>query len=109
MKHIENKKGSGGVFSKTFFENCDTAVAILVLFEQFSAKFCAPNSECFTKCDAFSSYIFDYAYLGRKAYLLSKRFESMEKLYSSKICLQMAGGGNASPTSPSGSAPGHYL
>ena len=79
----------------------------LVLFEQFSGKFCAPNSECFTKCDAFSFYIFDYAYLGRKVYLLLKRFEIMENLYSSKTCSKMAGGGDATPTSPFGSVPGH--
>ena len=30
--------------------------------------------------------------------MLSKRFEIMEKLYSSKTCLEMAGGGDASPT-----------
>ena len=32
--------------------------------------------------------------------LLSKRFEIMEKLYSSKTCLKMAGGGYASPLDP---------
>ena len=84
-------------------------MAILVLFEQYSGKFCAPYSECFTKCDAFCSYILDYACSGRKAYLLSKRFEIMEKLYSSKTCSKMVGGGEASPTFPPGSAPGHKL
>ena len=57
---------------KKFCENFDTVVAILIVFENFSGKFCAPNSECFTKCDAFCSYIFDYACLGRKAYCYRK-------------------------------------
>ena len=84
------------VLPRKIFENFDTVVglvAILLLFEQFSGKFCAPNSECFIKCDAFCSYILDYTYLERKAYLLSKRFEIMEKLYLSKTCSKMAGGG----------------
>ena len=72
-------------------------MAILVLFEQFLCRFCfkifAPKSECFIKYDAFCSYIFDYACLGRKVYCLSKRFEITEKLYSSKTCLKIAGGG----------------
>ena len=58
---------------RKFFESLHTAVAILVLFEQFLGKlilfkFFAPKSECFTKYDAFCSYIFDYAFLGRKAH-----------------------------------------
>ena len=60
------------MLSQKIFENFDTVVAILVVFEQFSGKFCAPNSECFTKCDAFRSYIFDYACLERKAYCYRK-------------------------------------
>ena len=35
-------------------------------------EFFAPKSECFTKYDAFCSYIFDYAFLGRKAYCYQK-------------------------------------
>ena len=40
-----------------------------------------------------------------KAYgvLLSKRFEIMEIMYSSKICLKMAGGGMHPPHPPPGS------
>ena len=60
LKHIENKKSSG----RFSLENFDTVVALLVFFEQFSGKFCAPNFKCFTKCDAFCSYIFDYACSG---------------------------------------------
>ena len=40
LKHIENKKGSGWFSPKKFFENFDTVVAILVVFKQFSGKFC---------------------------------------------------------------------
>ena len=43
LKHIENKKdsrGSGGMLPRKVFENLHTVVAILVLFEQFSDKFC---------------------------------------------------------------------
>ena len=37
LKHIENEKGSRG---HTPLENLHTAVVILVLFEEFSGKFC---------------------------------------------------------------------
>ena len=43
LKYIENIKGlrgSGGRALRRFFENLHTVVAILVLFEQFSGKFC---------------------------------------------------------------------
>ena len=63
-------------------------------------KFFAPKSECFTKYDAFCSYIFDYVCLECKAYCyVSKKFEIMEKLHSSKTYLKTAGGEDASPTS----------
>ena len=44
------------MLSRKIFENLHTAMAILVLFEQFLGKFViflAPNFECFTKYDAF--------------------------------------------------------
>ena len=43
LKHIENKKSSRGVrghVPRKIFENLHTVMAILVLFEQFSGKFC---------------------------------------------------------------------
>ena len=43
LKHIKNKKGcggSGGMLPRKIFKNSHTAVAILVLFEQFLRKFC---------------------------------------------------------------------
>ena len=59
------------MFGKTFEILC-TVMAILVRFEQFaeksSFKWFAPNSECFTKYDAFCPHIFDYACLRCKAY-----------------------------------------
>ena len=39
--------------------------------------------------------------------MVMKRFEIIEKLYLSKKILKMAGGGDASPTFPPGSAPAH--
>ena len=55
------------------FENLHAVIAILMLFEQFSAEFCLNFlslilSTCFAKYDAFCSHIFDYMYLRRKAY-----------------------------------------
>ena len=63
--------------------------------------FLAPNSEYFAKYDAFCSHGFDYACLRRLSHIVVKRFEMMERFYSSKALLKMAGGGIASPTSPS--------
>ena len=44
LKHLENKKdsggGSGGMLPQKIFEKLHTVVAILVLFEQFLGKFC---------------------------------------------------------------------
>ena len=61
------------------------ATAMLVLFQQYSEKFCfffALNSECFSKYHAFYSHIVDLCLLKALGLLLSKRFEIMEKLYS---------------------------
>ena len=58
-----------GKIKKENFENLHAVVAILLLFEQFLGKFC---SKCFTKYDAFSSYIFHYVCLGRKTYCYRK-------------------------------------
>ena len=54
---------------------------------------------CQNRYDAFCSHVFDYACLRRnlRLILLSKRFKIMEKLYTSKTFLKMAGGrGSAS-------------
>ena len=103
LKHNENRKGlrgSGVMLPRKIFENLHTVVAILVLFEQFLGKFClnflplilnvSPN-----RCILFGDFR-----------LLSKRFEIMKKLYSSKTCLKMAGGGGMHlPHPPQRSAP----
>ena len=91
---------------RKIFENLHTAMAVLVHFEQFQGQFViflAPNFECFTIYNAFCSDSFDYACLRRLRHTVMKRFETMEKFYSSKILLKMAGGGMHSqhtPTSP---------
>ena len=86
---------------RKIFENLHAGVAILALFEQFLDKFCLNflplKSECFTKYDAFCSYIFDYACLGCKAYCYRKGSKLWKKLYSSKTCLKVAGGGMHPP------------
>ena len=81
-------------------------MAISVLFKQFLGKFViflAPYLECFTN-GAFCSHNFDYACLRRLRHIVVKRFEIMEKFYSSKTLLKMACGGGgayaAYPTSP---------
>ena len=63
------------------------------MFRQILFKFFDPKSKCFTKYDAFCFYIFDYACLGRKAYCYRKGSKSWKKLYLSKTCLKMGGGG----------------
>ena len=82
-------------------------MTVLVLFKQFSGKFClflAPNFECFPKYDAFCLQNFDFACLKRLRHTVIKRFEITEKFYSSKALLEMAGGGMHLPHPP-GSAP----
>ena len=70
------------------FENLQTAMVILVLFEQFLRKVCqvfGPYSfECFTKYDSFGLHSFDFACLRRLRHIVTKRFKIMEKFYSSK-------------------------
>ena len=103
LKHIENKKdcrGSGGVLPLKIFNNLYTVVAILVLFEQFLCKFClnflplnvnvSPNIMHFVR--TFSIMLV----LGMRLIAI-ENFKIMEKLYSSKTCLKMAGGGMHSP------------
>ena len=74
---------------RKIFENLHTAMVILVLFEQFLGNFViflAPNFECFTNNDAFCLHSFDYACLRRLRHIVMKKFEIVEKLYSSKHC-----------------------
>ena len=76
------------------FKIFDTVVAILILFEQFSGKFCAPNSECFIKCEPFCSYIFDHACWGRKAYCYRKGLKLWKNycIYRKHVRKWLAGG-----------------
>ena len=61
---------------RKIFEILYAVLAILVLFEQFSGKLCLNFLPLilsgFTKYDAFCSYIFNCACLGRKAYCYRK-------------------------------------
>ena len=81
---------------RKIFKNLHSAMAILLLFlNNFKEKFViflAPNFECFTK-HVLCSHSFDYAYLRQLRHIVMKRFEIMEKFYSSKALLKMAGGG----------------
>ena len=73
------------------FETLHSEMAILLLIKQFWGKlvtFLAPNFECFTN-DAFCSHSFDYACVRRLPHIVMKRFEIMEKFYSSKTWLKM--------------------
>ena len=68
----------------------------------FDANFYSldPNFECFTKYDAFCLHSFDYARLRRLRHIAMKRFKIMEKIYSFKALLKIAGAEGASLTSP---------
>ena len=71
---------------RKIFENLHTVTAILVLFKQLLGKIChilLPNFKCFAN-DALCSHSFAYACLSRLRHIVMKRFEIMEKFYSSK-------------------------
>ena len=88
LKHIENKKGSRGVrghatpakfgkltYCSGHFSTC------LTIFRRILFKFFAPNSKCFTKHDAFCSYIFDYRCLGRRRLYCDRKSSKLWKNY----------------------------
>ena len=81
---------------RKIFENLLTAMAILVLFfNNFKGKFVifsATNFECFAD-DAFCSRSVYCACLRQLRHIVMKKFEIMEKFYSSKTLMKMAGGG----------------
>ena len=80
---------------RKIFENLHTAMAILVLFNNFEGKFViflAPYFECFTKYNAFCSRNFNYACPRRIRHIAMNRFEIMEKFYSYQTLLKMASG-----------------
>ena len=82
---------------RKIFENLHAIMAILVLFEQLSRKFCliflslilnaSPNMMHFVR-----TFSITCALDVRLRIMLSKRFEIMEKLCTSKTFLKMAGG-----------------
>ena len=80
---------------RKIFENLHAAMAFLVLFEEISRKFCL---NFFTLIVSASSNMmhfvrtFSIMRVKDESLLLSKRFQIMEKLYTSKTCLKMAGG-----------------
>ena len=107
---------------RQIFENLHTVMAVLVLFEQFSGKFClyflpltlnvSPNMLHFVRTVSilfaqfrFCSHSFDYACLKRLRHIVVQRLEITQKFYSSKASLKMAAGGMHSPHLPPGSAP----
>ena len=86
------------------FEKEHTVMAILVLFEQFSGKFClyiwllilsaSPNMTHFVR-------IVSIMRARRLKHIVMRRFENTEKFYSSKLLLKMAGGWVHPPLDPS--------
>ena len=92
LSNLNNKNDSRGVrrLPREIVTNLQTAMAILVIFEQFLRKVChiflAPNFECFFKYDAFCSHSFDYACLSRLRHIVMKRFEIMENIIHPKHC-----------------------
>ena len=91
-----HKYASGSMLSRKTFENLHSMMAILVLLEQVLRQivfeFFALNFEVFKyRYDAIFPHVFDFCVGHRyKAWelLLSKRFEIMKKLYSSKALLK---------------------
>ena len=108
LSNLSNKNDSRGMrghmLPRKSFENLRTVMAILVLFEQFSSKFCLYFWPLLLSAspshDTFCSHSFNHACLRRLRHIVMKRFEIMEKNYSSKALLKMAGGGDASPIAP---------
>ena len=74
--------------------------AFWTIFRQSLFIFLASVFECFTKYDVFRWHSFDYACLKQLRHMVMNRFEIMKKIFSCKALLKMAGGGDASPTSP---------
>ena len=85
---------------RKIFEILHTVMAILVLFEQFSGKFClyfwslilsaSPNMMHFVRAVLIMR-------AKRLRHIVMKRFEIMAKFYSSKALLKMAGGRGCIP------------
>ena len=93
------------MLSRKFFENLHTVMAILVVFEQFSSKFClyfwplilsaSPNNY-----GAFCLHSFDYACLRLLKHIAVKRVEIKDNFCSSKSLLKWLVGGGKHPPHP---------
>ena len=99
LKKQKDSRGAGGIFPKNFWKfaycNCHFS-AFWTISRQSLFIFLASIFECFTKHVVFCWHSFDYACLRRLRHIAMKRFEIMEKFYSSKALLKKAGG-DASP------------
>ena len=89
---------------RKMFENFHTVVAIVVLFEQFVGKFCLKflplnKSKCFTKRDAFCSYIFDYMRAEGVRPIVIEMGSKLWKIAFMKNMFESRWWGDASPTS----------
>ena len=70
------------------FENLHTVVAILALFAQFLSKFYfGPKVECFSKYDAFCSYIFDCVFLHQHCQQVEKKCTGKFLSFPSRLLL----------------------
>ena len=101
------------MFPRNVFENLHAEIANLVLFEKISGKFCLNFLTLVLSASPHKMHFLPiFSILCAKGVrhrlLLSKKFEIMEKLYTSKTFLKMADGCMPSSYLP-GSAPGHKL
>ena len=96
--------GFGGMLPRKIFEILYAVLAILVLFEQFSGKLCLNFLPLilsgFTKYDAFCSYIFNCACLGRKAYCYRKGSKLWQNCIHQKHVWKWLVGGMHPPHPP---------
>ena len=108
LKKQKDSRGAGGISPENFckFAYCNGHFsAFWTISRQSLFIFLASIFECFTKHVVFCWHSFDYACLRRLRHIAMKRFEIMEKFYSSKALLKKAGR-DASPISHLGSDPG---
>ena len=86
--------GSGGMLPRKVFKNLDTVMAILELFEeilwQILFNFFASNSN---PSPNMIHYVRTFSIYVKMIVIKYRRFEIMEKLYSSKTALKEYGGG----------------
>ena len=95
---------SGDMLPREIFWNftccCGHFSTFWTSFKQILIQFFAPNSECCTKYDAFCSYIFHYAYLGRKVYCYRKGSKLWKNCIHQKHVWKRLVGGMHSPHLP---------